>query len=325
MPSVSVIIPTWNKAEFIAKVLKNLAEQTLQPAEIIVVDNGGTDGTADLVRASGSRLVRLETNAGFAAAVNAGIRGAKHEWLFILNNDVELDPNWLHHALSTAIKECAHFATGKLLQAKHPERLDGAWDLVSRAGCAWRCGWNAHDDAAWNERRAIQIASLTAALFHRSVFDKVGLLDERYESYYEDVDFGLRSALAGYTGVYEPMAVAKHLGSATLGPQSPRATYLVSRNQVLLAAKFGLRDISMWSLLIGQFVTLIPALRGGRLLAALKGKWSGLQLVRRARDRRSLDPRLREILARSEDELLEFQRKLGFDLSWRLYFALTRK
>jgi GT2 family glycosyltransferase len=325
MPGVSVIIPTWNKAEFVANVLKTLAEQTLRPDEIIVVDNGSTDGTADLVRAGGSRLVRLETNAGFAAAVNAGIRTANYEWLFILNNDVELDPDWLHHALSAAIKECAHFATGKLLQAKHPERLDGAWDLVSRAGCAWRCGWNAPDGPAWNKRRAIQITSLTAALFHRSVFDQVGLLDERYESYYEDVDFGLRSALAGYTGVYEPMAVAKHFGSATLGEQSPRATYLVSRNQVLLAAKFKLRDLSKWSLLAGQFVTLIPALRRGQLLPALKGKWSGIQLARLARDRQPPDPRLREILGQSEEELLQFQRKLGFDLSWRLYFALTRK
>jgi GT2 family glycosyltransferase len=325
MPSVSVIIPTWNKAELVASALRNLGKQTCQPAEIIVVDNGSADNTPEVAVSAGAQLIRLETNAGFAAAVNAGIRSARSEWLFILNNDVELDPEWLRHALDAAAAESAGFVTGKLLQANHPERLDGTWDLLARSGCAWRCGWNSVDGLTWNVRRKIHIASLTATIFHRSVFERVGVLDESYGSYYEDVDFGLRSSLAGCSGVYEPRAVGRHLGSATLGQRNPRMTYLVSRNQILLAAKFGLTKISRWSFLIGQLVTLIPALRRGNLLAAILGKWAGIRAAHSLQGRYPATPRLRELLEQNEKELFEFQRKLGFDLSWRIYFALTRR
>lgn len=323
MKSVSVVIPTWNRADLVASVLRNLAEQTLRAGEVIVVDNGSTDQTGEAAVSGGARLIRLETNTGFAAAVNAGIRAAEGEWVFLLNNDVDLDPDWLQNALAAAAEEHADFAVGKLLQARHPERLDGAWDVISQAGCAWRCGWNALDSPPWNVRRRIQIASFTAVLFRRSVFERVGLLDESYESYYEDVDFGLRSALAGCAGIYEPRAVAKHLGSATLGQQSPRMTYLVSRNQMALARKFGLQRISTWRFLIGQFATLIPAVRRGQLLTALRGKWAGLKLPGGTHTGPQLC--LREALARSEEELFQFQKMLGFDLSWRIYFALTRR
>ena len=174
MLSVSVIIPTWNRADLVRSALSNLRQQTAIPKEILVVDNGSTDDTLDAALSYNARVITLPRNVGFAAAVNEGIRNATSEWLLILNNDVELEPHWLTFALDAAINNSASFVTGKLFQARAPARLDGTWDLVSRAGCAWRCGWNAMDGPQWSNQKHIQITSLTAALFHRSVSIRLG-------------------------------------------------------------------------------------------------------------------------------------------------------
>ena len=160
MSTVSVVIPTWNRADLVRKVLLSLQDQTTAPAEIIVVDNGSTDETPQVVRDSGARLIALAKNEGFAAAVNEGVRNAAFEWVFILNNDVELDRDWIACALTTGGRLGVDFVTGKLLQAQAPGRIDGTWDLVSRAGCAWRCGWNSLDGPRWSETRRVRIPRL---------------------------------------------------------------------------------------------------------------------------------------------------------------------
>lgn len=320
--SISVIIPTWNQAPLVAAVLANLRQQTIAPTEVLVVDNGSNDDTTEVAQRGGARVISLGENRGFAAAVNAGILESQSQWLLILNNDVDLNPDWLEKTLQSAHEESAQFVTGKLLQARSPERLDGTWDLVSLAGCAWRCGWNAPDGGLWNRRRPIRFGSFTALLIERSVFDKTGLLDTRYESYYEDVDFGIRCSLAGFTGIYEPCAVGRHLGSATLGTGS-RSTYFVSRNQVLLASKFGLARLSLRRVLLGQVLFLVPRIRQGTLTAALKGKWHGLRLSRSWRRYDSDIARIGEMLEQSEADIERFQKLIGFDLSWKLYFSLS--
>jgi GT2 family glycosyltransferase len=320
--AVSILIPTWNQSRLVASVLDNLRRQTVAPDEILVIDNGSTDNTIAVAEQGGARTILLPENRGFAAAVNAGILAARFDWLLILNNDVEFDPEWLRLALQSAAEESAHFVIGKLLQAQSPDRLDGTWDLLSRAGCAWRCGWNALDGQLWNKRRRIRFGSFTALLIERRVFDTVGLLDTRYGSYYEDVDFGLRCALAGFWGIYEPAATGWHLGSATLGTGA-RTTYLISRNQVLLASKFGLSRLSLWRVVLGQAVFLLTRLRQGTFWIALKGKWHGVKLSRTYQPCAPDLDRIREILDESESDIHRFQALIGFDLSWKLYFLLT--
>jgi GT2 family glycosyltransferase len=319
--SVSVIIPTWNQSSLLASVLASLRQQTIAPAEVLVVENGSTDDTIAIAERAGARVLALGQNRGFAAAVNAGILESRSHWLFILNNDVDLNPDWLEKALRAAREESAQFVVGKLLQSRSPGRIDGAWDLVSRAGCAWRCGWNAPDGDLWNQRRPIRFGSFTALLIERSVFDKTGLLDTRYGSYYEDVDFGVRCALAGITGLYEPNAIGRHFGSATLGVGA-RSTYFVSRNQVLLASKFGLVRLSPWRVFLGQALFVASRIRQHTLGAALKGKWHGLRLSRSWQRYDNEIQRIREILEQSEADIERFQKLIGFDLSWKLYFSL---
>jgi GT2 family glycosyltransferase len=332
MAEVTAVIPTWNRADLLHAILSNLAKQTRRPEQIIVVDNGSTDPTALVAREFPVDFIALPENRGFAAAVNEGIRQARGEWILIVNNDVILEPEWLERLLASAEQENAPFAAGKLLRTNELGVLDGSWDLVSRAAYAWRCGYGRADGKVWSVRRNISFAPMTAAVFHRRVFDRIGLLETRFESYYEDVDFGIRCALAGFEGVYEPAAVALHTGNATLGKYGYRVMFLTARNQVLLLAKHypvkTLRKFA-WPILVGQFLAVMAAARHGHFFTALRGKWAGLRLwsafradvkVRGEAAGEIVEAAVRE----SESEIRRLQREIGYDPYWRLYFSLVR-
>lgn len=334
---VSAIIPTYNRADLVRSIVTNLRAQTRPPDQIIVVDNGSTDATQVVGRELGVDLVVFPENRGFAAAVNAGIEHATGDWLLIANNDVVLKPGWIERLLASVLQHNALFGVGKLLRKDAGRTLDGSWDLVSRAAYAWRCGYGRPDGKIWSVPRNIWLAPMTAALFHKSVFERVGLLETRFESYFEDVDFGVRCALARLEGLYEPAAVAVHIGKATLGKNARRVTYLSARNQVLLLAKHypaeTLRRFA-WPIFVGQLLSLMAAANHGQLFTAVRGKWHALRQWSAFRTDMDLaaDPEtLREItksiettFSESELEIRNLQREIGFDIYWRLYFSLVR-
>jgi GT2 family glycosyltransferase len=182
----------------------------------------------------------------------------------------------------------------------------------------------------WDGSRKIAFAPFTAALFRVELFRRVGVLDERFESYLEDLDFGLRCALQGYEGLYVPQAVAYHQGSATLGAWHKDTIRRIARNQVLLVAKhFPGAQLwrSGWAILVAQTLWGAVALRHGRGGAFLRGKLQGLRMFRQMRReaawRAAELGRLASVLEQSEAEILEVQRQSGFDRYWRWYFALT--
>ena len=158
--------------------------------------------------------------------------------------------------------------------------MDGTYDLVSRAACAWRAG---HGEAARNGLHGsfpIAIAPGTACIYRRDVLERLGGFDERYISYLEDVDLGLRCLREGLQGVYVPGAIAYHHGSATLGRWNPRVVRLISRNQVMLVAQhydLALFRSCFWAILTGQLLWGLVALRHGRPMAWIAGKVDGLR------------------------------------------------
>lgn len=324
---VSVIIPSWNRADLLRNLLPNLRAQTRPPEQILVVDNGSSDASAATAKELGAEVVSLGVNRGFAAAVNEGVRRAAAEWLLILNNDVELAPDWIEVQLEGVQREKVWFAAGKLLDYGDSTVIDGTWDLVSRAAYAWRCGYGRPDSPIWSVRKRIFFAPMTAALFHREVFERVGLLETRFESYYEDVDFGVRCAIAGLQGIYEPSAVARHMGKATLGKSSYRVMYLTARNQVFLLAKHYSGETLRrfwWAILVGQLLGVAAAAKHGQLISALRGKWDGLRGWNEFRRELSHAPaRVESALAESEQAICSLQKEIGFDPYWRLYFGLT--
>jgi GT2 family glycosyltransferase len=326
--SVAAIVPHWNRRGLLETLLVSLRAQTRPFDQVIVVDNGSSDDSVELATGSGARVVRLGSNLGFAAAVNRTLEVCQTEWVAILNNDVTLAPDWLMTLLDAAEREQAWFATGKLLRAADPSILDGAFDEISRGACAWRCGAGKPDSRPWNEPRPIRFAPMTAALFRRKLFDEIGLLDEVFESYLEDVEFGLRCALAGRAGIYVPAAVGLHRGSSTLGKWNSDTERRLSRNQVLLAAKY-FRGQPRWPILAGQLLWGLIAFRHAQGISYLRGKISGLRIARAERSGNRRNPinseTLRAILESSESTILELQRQTGFDWYWRAYFWLSRR
>lgn len=323
--SVAAVIPQWNRAQLLQELLESLRRQTRAFDQIIVADNGSTDQSVEIARRAGAQVLELGTNLGFAPAVNRGIAAARSDWIAILNNDVTLAPDWLEKLLASAESHQAWFASGKILQAGDPSKIDGTFDEISRGACAWRCGSGNPDSPMWNQACTIRFAPMTAALFERRLFKELGPLDESFGSYLEDVDFGLRCALAGRNGYYEPAAVAHHRGSATLGAWNSDTVYRIARNQVLLTRKY-FRGQPRLPIVVGQLLWGMLALRHGRGSAYIRGKLSGLRFARViGEDQLEAKDTLARIVDASEASILTLGRQAGMDWYWRAYFWLLRQ
>jgi GT2 family glycosyltransferase len=312
--TIAAVVPVWNGRELLGRLLDTLDAQTLRAEEVIAVDNGSTDGAAELARERGCRVIAMGRNAGFAVAVNRGIAEARSQWIAVLNTDVELAPEYFEKLAATG----AWFATGKILDARRNGLIDATYDLTCRGGTTWRAGSGRADGPAFSAPRAISSAPWTAALFHTELFHKVGVLDESFESYLEDVDFGLRCAAMGLRGVYLPDAIAWHHGSASLGRWHPETVRRIARNQVWIAARHASHG-TWWPAVVAQALWGGVALRHGRGLAWLRGAWAGLRSTQGARPGIGLLSHLRQ----NEREIDALQRVSGRDLYWRLYFLFT--
>jgi GT2 family glycosyltransferase len=307
---ISAIVPVFNGREHLARLLDSLDAQTLRTGETLVIDNGSSDGAPELARQRGARVIAMGRNAGFAPAVNRGIREARGPWLAILNSDVVLAPDYLEKLTAAG----APFATGRILSPRGT--LDATFDLTSRAGTTWRAGSGMADAPPFHDARDIASPPFTAVLIRAEVFQQAGLLEERFESYLEDAEFGLRCARLGIAGRYVPEARAVHAGSATLGRWHPDTVRRIARNQLYLAA-LHLSSKYWWPVVTGQLLWGGVALRHGTGLAWLRGKWEGLRGFRfAARD----EARFAQVLHANE----EFIRATSHNRYWNLYFLLTR-
>ena len=324
MVGVTIVIPNWNGSAMLSKLLGQLPCQSHPVQRVIVVDNGSSDDSIAVAKRAGADVIPLGANTGFSHAVNRGIESAATEWIAILNNDVSPEADWLANLIQKAEASDVWFAAGKLLDASAGHRIEGAFDAICRGACAWRCGHGRPDAPLWNQPRRIHFAPFTAAVFRAELFGRVGRLDEQFESYLEDIDFGIRSAVAGLAGLYVPEAVAYHTGSGTLGRWHPATVRKIARNQMLLVAKHYPRQWILrygWPVFVAQTRWGFVALRHGAGFAYLGGKLEGVRRFRQARGKSAAG--VAAILERSENEILEIQRLTGFDLYWRLYFALT--
>jgi GT2 family glycosyltransferase len=324
---ITAIVPVWNGRELLERLLASLAAQTEPAAELLVVDNGSHDGAPELARERGARVISMGRNAGFAAAVNRGIREARGEWIAVLNNDVELAPDYLEKLRAAD----SWFATGKILRdacpRSDPAMVDATFDALCRGGTAWRVGSGRPDAAIFSTARTISSPPWTAALFRADLFRRVGLLEETFESYLEDVDFGLRCAAQKIAGRYVPAALAWHRGSATLGRWHPETVRLIARNQLLLIARHYPDRLLvgwLWPILAAHSLWGAVAFRHGAGLAWLRGKWQGLCGFSNARSFHQFDSELLEQFVReNERTILQIQKAAGFDAYWKLYFLLT--
>jgi GT2 family glycosyltransferase len=238
-PRVLVLVPTFNGAALLDEVLSSLAGQTYADHAVLVIDDASTDGSAALLaeRWPQVTVLRNPVNRGFAGSVNRGLLLAGAELIGLVNSDVTLAPDWLELLVRTLDDHPeAASATGKGLIRGDPERLDGAGNQMRWSGGATRRGYNELDHGQFDEPGEVISACAGYALYRASAFAAIGGFDDALTAYYEDVDWGLRAQLAGFTCRYEPRAVACHAGGASYGADE-HTIRLEHRNQLVVVLK----------------------------------------------------------------------------------------
>ena len=237
-PRFSVVIPNWNGMALMRPCLDSLSQQTWQDFEVIVADNGSTDGSVQALAQEYPqvRVLALDHNGGYSGGSNAGIRAAHGEILVMLNNDTEADPRWLEQ-LNLAFERHpdAGAVASRMMIFRQREILNSAGDLFGRNGMPNSRGvWQPYGPPY--DQEAMVFGGCGGALaLRRAMLDEIGLFEERFFMYCEDVDLAWRAQLAGYTCVYTPDAVIYHHLSATGG--GTLASYYVGRNTLWVIAR----------------------------------------------------------------------------------------
>lgn len=244
-PLVSVIVVNWNRRELLRASLRSLARQQGVAFEVIVVDNGSSDGSAEMVAeefaafgGAPARLIRNRENRGFCAANNQGIVLARGEFVALLNNDAEADAHWLE-ALSRAFQGRADvgMAASKILIYEDPGLIDKAGHLIYLDGQNRGRGMGLPDDGRYDRLEEALWPDGCAAMYRKQMLEHIGGFDEDFFAYGDDAELGLRARIAGWKCLYVPEAVVRHHRGATLGRESTRRLELIERNRVLLAVK----------------------------------------------------------------------------------------
>lgn len=275
------MIPNFNGRRWLPGVLDSLAAQTAPPAEVVVVDDGSTDGSTGLLRERypDVRVLALERNGGFARAANAGLAAVSAPAVALVNTDVVLAADWLELAAAAlrGAPDAAAVAT-KMVDLADPGVLYDAGDVLRRDGVCEQRGRFERDTGRWDAPGEVFSACAGAALYRREAVLAAGGFDERFGTYLEDVDLGLRLRLAGWRCRWEPRAVARHAGggSSAALPGGPGAW--VERNTLLLVARaFPVR----WLPLVAyrQLGWAWHALRAGRLREHLTGVRMALEAL----------------------------------------------
>lgn len=237
IPLVSVILVTWNSGKHLPYCYYALLKQTWTDFEIIVVDNGSTDGSIDVLEKKWSNfsvtIERLGRNYGFTVGNNIGVRLARGKWVALLNTDAYPAPDWLANLIWVAKQNPGYVGFSSCqIHYEKPNLLDGAGDSYHISGLAWRNDYNMPADRYGFTQREIFSPCAAAALYSREEFLKTGGFDEDYFSYFEDVDLGFRLRLNGAKCLYVPDAVVHHVGSASTGKRSDFSVYYGYRNMI---------------------------------------------------------------------------------------------
>jgi GT2 family glycosyltransferase len=264
---VAVLIPNWNGRELLTTLLPTLARQRYGDFKALVIDNGSTDGSVAYLEREWPEVevIALPQNLGFAGAVNRGIVATRSEFVALLNNDIELDPDWLGElvAVFDAHPEAAS-ATSKMINFYDRTLLDGAGDVLSWSGVCSRRGNGERDVGQYAVPEPVFSACGGAAIYRRSAFETVGLFDEDFFAYLEDVDWGFRAQLVGYACRYVPTSRAYHMAGATTRQISDLEVYLCRRNQLALVLKnYPARSLlrHLPDLALDQFVSFVLSVR----------------------------------------------------------------
>ena len=238
---VSVIVLNWNGKEVIFECLDSLMGQSYRSREIVLVDNGSTDGSLELLReryGSSITIVANPSNVGFAEGCNVGIRASKGEFIALLNSDATAEPLWLEELVKGLQKDpLVGMCASKIYLSGEGPVIDNTGQVITRDGLGRTRGRLEKDKGQYDNVSEVLCPSGCAGLYRRSMLEEIGYFDRRFFAYADDIDIGLRGRLVGLKCLYIPTAVAHHRLSASLGSFSSLKVYLVERNRLWVCIK----------------------------------------------------------------------------------------
>ena len=290
MPRVTIIVLNWNGLADTLECLESLASLDYPNYEVVVVDNGSTDGSVSVIRerCPGVTIVENGENLGYAGGNNVGLCHAMAQgadYALLLNNDTVVDPAFLGILVNAAEAEPAVGIAGPTIY--YHERPDVIWSAGGainwQRGSTWMVGLDEQDKGQFGaEPRPVDFVTGCAMLVRRAVLERAGLLDERFFAYYEEAEWCVRAARAGFQVMHVPMAHIWHQISPAAQADSPLVHYYMTRNRLLFlkATEAGLRA---W------FHTLFAEYLRTLVSWSVRPKWRGKRLQQRAMARAVID------------------------------------
>ncbi len=282
-PLLSIIIPTYNGARHLPPCFNALRRQTYPRLEIILVDNASTDESLALTRRDFPeiKIISLPRNIGFAGAINRGFEQSGGEIIVPLNNDTEVSPGWAQ-ALVDALNAYpeAGLAASKILLFDRRDTLHSAGDGFGVDGIPINRGVWRKDEGQFDHDTYIFGGCGGAVAYRREMLADIGLFEEDFFMYLEDVDLNWRAQLAGYRAVFAPQAVVYHHLSASGG--GVIASFYTGRNTLWMLAKDlpGPIFCRHWRAIVKAQLKItgdaLRAWRGEAARARLRGQWAGV-------------------------------------------------
>ena len=281
---VSVVTPNYNGERFLKTFMDSLNEDSEYIGEVIIVDNGSSDGSIDYLKNNRFNfplvLIENKENLGFSPAVNQGILKAKHDLIFSINNDTEIKKGSIK-ALADLISSSDDIFSvqAKMLQYTNKELIDDVGDEYNLLAWTKKTGENHHSDE-YSEVMDIFSSCAGAAMYKKPVLNEIGLFDDNFFAYMEDVDLAIRSKINGYRNLLCPDAIVYHIGSATSGSRyNEFKVRLAARNNVWVVYKnipIPLKIVNFIFLFLGFLIKYLFFVKKGFGSTYLEGIREGL-------------------------------------------------
>lgn len=282
-PQVTIVILNWNGLDDTLDCLRSLGQLDYPRHEIVVVDNGSTDGSAPVIRESfpAVRVLENSENLGYTGGNNVGLRYALAqgtEYALLLNNDTEVAPDFLRRLVDAAEADPRNGMAGPTIY--YHTRPDVIWS--AGGGIDWRrgqtqtLGRDERDGGQFGEEsREVDFVTGCALLVKRIVLDRVGLLDERFFAYYEEAEWCVRADRAGFKIIHAPTAHVWHKITPEARSDSPLVHYYMTRNRLLFLKLAG-AGLGPW------LHTLIAEYLRTLISWSVRPRWRCKQAQRRA-------------------------------------------
>ncbi|PJE65273.1 glycosyl transferase [Candidatus Saccharibacteria bacterium CG10_big_fil_rev_8_21_14_0_10_47_8] len=278
MQKVSIVIPNWNGADNLPSCLDSLQAQSLS-AHIIVVDNGSQDSSVNLLNKKypDVEIIRLPENRGFAGGVNAGIKQAiklGSDYVALFNNDAVADKDWLKNLVQQMDKISRTGIVTSKIMSIDKKHLDSTGDQYTTWGLPYPRGRGEEVGDIYDQDINIFGASGGASLYRVKMLKEIGLFDEDFFAYNEDVDISFRAQLAGWKVAYEPRAKAYHKIGATSSRIKDFTVYHTMKNLPMLFWKnvpWQLMPRMLPRFNLAYWGIFFSAVKRGQGIAAMKG------------------------------------------------------